>query len=90
MRKDTWRGNHHWIPEHGEWGKAHPRLWKAGYGDYKTLMEHDEHVEVQNETDEYGPIGARSRWERHKLEERSEELFGGGSSEYDDTDDEDY
>lgn len=69
MRKDTWTGDHHWIPEGGEWAKAHPRLWEDVYRDYTTHLEHDEHLEVQNDTKTYGPIGARSRWELRKLME---------------------
>ena len=69
MRKDTWTGDHHWISEGGEWAKSNPRLWKPAYGNCTTYLEHDEHVEVQRDTKIYGPIGARSRWELHKLED---------------------
>jgi len=63
VRQDTWRGNHHWIPEHGDFGNACPKLWKAAYGRCTTFLEHDPHVQVQRDTREWGPIGARSLWE---------------------------
>lgn len=87
MRKDnTWTGDHHWIPKRGKWAKANPRLWEAAYSDCTTYLEHEEHVQVQNETKTYGSIGALSRLERRRLEEQ----FGDDSSEYEDNDDEDY
>jgi hypothetical protein len=63
MRKDTWTGNHHWIPRHGDFGNAYPKLWEAAYGGYTTFLEHDPHVQVQRNTRKYGPIVARSLWE---------------------------
>lgn len=66
-RKDTWTGEHHWIPENGEWAKDHPRLWEALYSNYTSYLEHDDHVQVQNDTKKYGSIGAQSIWELRKL-----------------------
>jgi len=67
MRKDTWRGNHHWIPEHGDFAKQCPDLWEEVYGEHTTFMEHDEHVQVQHDTKKYSPIVARSLWELRKF-----------------------
>ena len=66
-RKDTWTGEHHWIPERGEWAKHYPQLWETLYSDYTTHLEHDEHVQVQDDTKQYGPIGAMSLYDLRRL-----------------------
>ncbi|GEM_PF-3994530 len=72
-RKDTWTGEHHWIPRRGQWAKAYPRLWNELYADYTTHLEHDEHVQVQRDTEEFGPIGAMNLIQLRKLARRKDD-----------------
>lgn len=59
-RRDTWTGDHHWIPRRGDWAEDYPQLWDALYADSTTFLEHDEHVQAHRDTREYGPAGAQS------------------------------
>jgi len=60
--RDTWTGDHHWVPRRGHWGKDYPLLWDELYEDITTHLEHDEHVQVHRDTKELGPAGAISKW----------------------------
>lgn len=66
-RRDTWTGEHHIVPRGGDWGRTYPRLWDELYEDQTIFLQHDEHVQVQRDTKEYGPIGAQGRLWLHRL-----------------------
>jgi hypothetical protein len=89
MGKRTWKpGNHHWIPKESNWAKQNRNLWKEVYDKdkFKTHMSGEEHKETHREEREFGPIGSLSLYELRRLTEQ----YDGESSDYEDTEDEDY
>lgn len=89
MGERTWLpGNHHWVPRESIWAKQHRKLWDKVYDrdEFKTHMSGQEHVQAHRDEREVGAIGSLSLYELRKLIEQ----FRGESSEYEDTEDEDY